>query len=142
MLNELELTAAPKADPKQAKPVKLAKALADFSQDNLEVAKAIDGNAERPGQRLGRLAGHRGRPLGDVRDRASRSAAPGGTVLTFKMHHKFADVWTLGRFRLSATRGAKPIGLSLPEDFRAVLAVAPEVRTEAQKKALLAPTSA
>ena len=59
VLNELELTAAPKADPKQAKPVKLEKALADFSQDDLDVAKAIDGSAERSGQRLGRLSGHR-----------------------------------------------------------------------------------
>ena len=64
----------------------------------------------------------------------------GGTVLTFKMHHKFGNAWTLGRFRLSVTRGAKPVGLSLPEDFRAILATAPEVRTEAQKT-LLRPIS-
>ena len=62
----------------------------------------------------------------------------GGTVLTFKLHHKFGNAWTLGRFRLSVTRGAKPVGLSLPEDFRAILATAPEVRTEAQKNLLLA----
>ncbi len=47
-------------------------------------------------------------------------------------------MWTLGRFRLSATRSAQPVGPSLPEDFRAVLAVAPEVRTAAQKDLLLA----
>ncbi len=63
---------------------------------------------------------------------------PGGTVLTFKMHHLFQNAWTLGRFRLSVTRRAKPVGLSLPEEFRAILAVAPEVRTEAQKDTLLA----
>ena len=43
VLNEIELTSAPKGDPKQAKPVRLANALADFSQDNLEIAKVIDG---------------------------------------------------------------------------------------------------
>ena len=48
VLNELELTAAPKADPKQAKPVKLANALADFSQASFEVAKAIDGSPNDP----------------------------------------------------------------------------------------------
>ena len=52
------------------------------------------------------------------------------------MHHRFSNVWTLGRFRLSVTRGAKPIGLSVPEDFRAILATAPDVRTEAQKNLL------
>ena len=46
------------------------------------------------------------------------------------------NLWTLGRFRLSVTRGPKPIGLSLPEDFRAILATAPDVRTDAQKSVL------
>ena len=45
---ELELTAAPKADPKQAKPVKLEKALADFSQDTYAVSNAIDGGVDDP----------------------------------------------------------------------------------------------
>ena len=57
--------------------------------------------------------------------------------MTVKLHHKFGDAWTLGRFRLSVTRGAKPIGLSLPEDFRAILATSTDVRTDAQR-ALLA----
>jgi hypothetical protein len=60
---------------------------------------------------------------------------PGGSTLTFKLHHRFNNVWTLGRFRLSVARQAKP-GLSLPEDLRAALAVAPEVRTPAQAEAL------
>ena len=55
--------------------------------------------------------------------------AAGGTVLTFKLHHRFQNLWTLGRFRLSVTRGPKPIGLSLPEDFRAILATAPDLRS-------------
>jgi WD40 repeat protein/mono/diheme cytochrome c family protein len=135
VLNELELTAAPKSDPKQAKPVKLEKALADFSQDNLEVDKAIDGSTNDPGN------GWAVSPATGVAHWATfETAQPvggaGGTVLTFKLHHKFGDLWTLGRFRLAATRGPKPVGLSLPEDFRAVLAVAPEVRTEAQKDVL------
>jgi hypothetical protein len=53
------------------------------------------------------------------------------------MHHRFGNDWTLGRFRLSVTRGAKPIGLTLPEDFRAILATAPDVRTAAQKNLLV-----
>jgi hypothetical protein len=60
----------------------------------------------------------------------------GGTALTFKMHHRYGNAWTLGRFRLSVTRGPKPVGLSLPEDFRAILATAPDVRSEAQKAVL------
>jgi WD40 repeat protein len=135
VLNELELTAAPKADPKQAKPVKLANALADFSQASFEVAKAIDGSPEDPAN------GWAVSPATGVIHWATfETTAPlggtGGTVLTVKMHHRYSEAWTLGRFRLSVTRGPKPIGLSLPEDFRAILAVAPDVRTEAQKTLL------
>jgi hypothetical protein len=53
------------------------------------------------------------------------------------MHHKYGNQWTLGRFRLSITSGKKPVGLSLPEEFRAILATASELRTEAQRNVLL-----
>ncbi len=136
VLNELELTAAPKADLKKAKPVKLANALADFSQANLEIAKAIDGSLNDPAN------GWAVSPAtGVVHWATFETTEPvggaGGTMLTFNMHHKFGNAWTLGRFRLSVTRGTKPIGLSLPEDFRAILATAPDVRTEAQKNTLI-----
>jgi WD40 repeat protein/mono/diheme cytochrome c family protein len=136
VLNELALTAAPKSDLKQAKPVKLEKALADFNQDGLAITQAIDGSSNDPGN------GWAVSPATGVSHWATfETAQPvgvaGGTVLTFAMHHRFSEAWTLGRFRLSATRGAKPVGLSLPEDFRAILAIAPEVRSEAQKNLLL-----
>ena len=135
VLNEIELIAAPNTDPKQAKPVKLANALADFSQDNLDVGKAIDGSANDPGNGWA-VAPVTGVTHWAVFETTEPVGTPGGTKLTFKLHHKFAQVWTLGRFRLSLTRGGKPIGLSLPEDFRAILATAPEVRTDAQKSLL------
>ncbi len=124
VLNELELTAAPKADPKQVKPVKLEKALADFSQANLEVAKAIDGSAGDQANGWA-IAPATGTTHWATFETAQPIGGPGGTVLTFKMTHRFQNAWTLGRFRLSATRSVKPVGLSLPEDFRAILAVAP-----------------
>ncbi len=135
VLNELELTAAPKADPKQVKPVKLEKALADFSQADLDIAKAIDGSA---GDQANGWAIHpaTGTTHWATFETAQPVGAAGGTVLTFKMTHRFQNAWTIGRFRLSATRGVKPVGLSLPEELRAILAVAPEVRTDAQKTAL------
>ena len=136
MLNELELTAAPKADPKQAKPVKLANALADFSQASLEVAKAIDGSSNDPSNGWA-VSPATGVVHWATFETAEPIGAAGGTVLTFKMHHKFGNAWTLGRFRLSVTRGPKPVGLSLPEEFRAILATAPDVRTEGQKNLLV-----
>jgi hypothetical protein len=135
VLNEMEVSAAPKADPKAAKQVKLTNALTDFSQENLQIAKVIDGNSDDPGN------GWAVHPATGVTHWATFETtepigATGGTTLTIKLHHKFSNEWTLGRFRLSVTRGPKPIGLSLPENFRSVLATSPEVRTDSQKSLL------
>jgi WD40 repeat protein/mono/diheme cytochrome c family protein len=136
VLNELELTAAPKADPKNATPVKLVNAHSDFNQQDLDVAEAIDGSKNDPsnGWAVHPATGavhwatfETNEPIG----------AAGGTVLVFKMHHKFGDTWTLGRFRLSVTPAPRPVGLSLPEELRAILAVAPELRSQAQRDLLL-----
>jgi WD40 repeat protein/mono/diheme cytochrome c family protein len=138
VLTEIELAAAPKADPKQAKPVKLQNPQADFSQVNFPVAAAIDGDLNNQG------TGWAVSPATGVVHWATFETAgnvghPGGTVLTVKLHHKFAgNVYALGRFRLSATRLPRPVGLGLPEPLREVLAVAPELRTDAQRNALLA----
>jgi hypothetical protein len=63
---------------------------------------------------------------------------PGGTRITIKLHHRFnMPQFLIGRFRLSVTRVPRPVGLGVPEDFRAILATVPELRTEAQKNTLL-----
>ena len=69
VLNEIELIAAPTSDPKLAKPVKFATALADFSQESFDVAKAIDGNANDAGNGWAVYPRHRRHPLGHVRNR-------------------------------------------------------------------------
>jgi WD40 repeat protein/mono/diheme cytochrome c family protein len=135
VLNEFELTASTKADPKQAKPVKFAKALSDFNQVSFEIAKVIDGNATDAGSGWA-LSPGTGVTHWATLETAEPVGTPGGTVLTFKLHHLYSDLWTLGKFRISVTRGPKPIGLSLPEDFRAILATAPDVRTEPQRNLL------
>ncbi len=136
VLNEIAVTAAPKADPKQAKPVALEKAVADFSQADFPIANAVNGVANDQGKGWA-ISPATGTTHWATFETAQPIGGAGGTVLTFKMTHLFQNVWTLGRFRLSATRSTKPVGLSLPEEFRAILAVAPEVRTDAQKAVLL-----
>lgn len=136
VLTELQLAAAPKATANQSKPVGLQNPLADFSQDGFEVAKAADGNSNDAagGWAVSPATGVIHWATFETKEAVGK---PGGTVLTFKLHHKYAgNVYQLGRFRLSVTREPKP-GLSLAEDFRAVLANAPEVRSEAQKSLLL-----
>ena len=136
VLNELVLTAAPKATPAQAKPVPLQNALADFSQAALEVAKLIDGNlANEQGWAISPSYGvthwatlETKEPLG----------AAGGSALVVTLHHKFGKGFMPGRFRISLTTLPHPLGLSLPEELRAVLSVVPELRSQAQRDTLLA----
>jgi hypothetical protein len=136
VLNEIELFAGPKADAKQSKPVKLVNALADFSQQNLEVTKAVDGSSSDPNNGWAVYPS-----TGVIHWATFETSEPigtaSGTMLTFKLHHRYNKVWTLGRFRLSISRANKPIGLGLPEDFRGILATAPEVRSTAQNNMLL-----
>ncbi len=105
VLNELQMTAAPKADPKQAKPVKLEKAIADFSQNDFDISKAIDGSANDQGNGWA-ISPATGTTHWATFETAQPFGAAGGTVLTIKMSHLFQNVWTLGRFRLSVTPGA------------------------------------
>ncbi|AMV40660.1 DUF1549 domain-containing protein [Planctomyces sp. SH-PL62] len=134
VLTEFQLSAAPKAAPDQAKPIGLHAALADFSQGEFDVAKAVDGNLDD--QRGWAVAPRTGLLHWATFQTREPVGGPGGTVLTFKLHHRFQDVWTLGRFRISIARKAD-VGLGLPEPLRAVLATAPDVRTPAQVDLLL-----
>ncbi|AGA28815.1 DUF1549 domain-containing protein [Singulisphaera acidiphila] len=137
VINEIKVTAAPKADPKQAKPIMLTAPLADFSQGGFEIKHTVDGSpnggkgwAIAPAYGVNHWATFEtGEPVG----------FEGGTVLTVSMSHLYnGKQFMPGKFRISVTRLAKPIGLGLPEDLRAIVATAPEVRTKAQQETLLA----
>jgi hypothetical protein len=138
VLTEFGLTAAPKANPKDAKPIKLQSPLSSFNQGGLAIASAIDG--DRTNQGMGwALSPATGVTHWATFETATPVGTPGGTVLTFTLDHRFAgNVYSLGKFRISVTRIARPVGLGLPEDYRAILATAPEIRTEAQRNTLLA----
>ena len=136
VLNEFTVTAAPKADPKKSKPVPLSVPLADFSQATFEVAKAIDGSPARgKGWAISPAYGVTHWATFETKEPVG---ATGGTVLSFALHHKFAKGFLPGHFRISVTSLPKPVGLGLPEDYRAILATAPELRTPAQRELLMA----
>ncbi|HEX5272900.1 MAG TPA: DUF1549 domain-containing protein [Gemmataceae bacterium] len=133
VLNEFKLTVGPANDPKAAKPVAFGRALADFSQGNFEVAKAIDGKA---GPNSGwAIAPQFGRPHVAVFELKEPLYVAEGAVLTFTMEQTYTSKQhTLGRFRLSATTAKPPIMLSnLPDHLTRVLAVEPAKRTAEQK---------
>ncbi|MBX6311698.1 MAG: DUF1553 domain-containing protein, partial [Isosphaeraceae bacterium] len=135
VLNEFKVTAAPKADPKKADPVLLEKPLADFSQQNFNIAQAIDGSPN--GGKGWAVSPSFGVTHWATFETKQAAGFEGGTVLTFRLTHRFRKGYMPGRFRISVTRVPKPVGLDLAEEYRALVAVAPEVRTKAQQEALL-----
>jgi hypothetical protein len=105
VLSELTVTAAPKAAPQNAVPVKLVRGRADFSQTGFSAAGAIDGDPSTG------WAIHGPDPWNVNRtatfDLASATGFPGGTRWTVTLDQRHGSHHTLGRFRLS---------LGLPND--------------------------
>ncbi|WP_422926328.1 DUF1549 domain-containing protein [Singulisphaera sp. PoT] len=136
VLTEVEVVATSKVDPKQAKPVGLQSALADFTQGGFDVNKAVDGdpNSQLSAWAVSPATGATHWATFETKEPVGFDK---GTVLTIRLHQNFAPSYQLGRFRLSVTRVARPVGLGLPDDLRAILATVPEVRSEAQKATLL-----
>jgi hypothetical protein len=136
VLTEFQVSAAPKSNPTQVKPVTLQNALADFSQIGQDIKAAIDGDADNP------VAGWAIMPLAGMTHWATYETKEpvghdGGTVLTFTLHQSHtSDIYEIGRFRISVTTAAKP-GLTLPEELRMIVAAPVQERTTAEKEALM-----
>jgi hypothetical protein len=135
VINEFQLSAAPNADPTKSKMVNLVNPVADFTQSGFDVKQAVDND-------LTKTKGWAISPSYGVTHWATFETsepvgAAGGTSLTFTIRHQFGKGFMPGRFRISLTKVAKPIGLGLSEDYRAILATVPELRTQAQRDALL-----
>jgi hypothetical protein len=131
VLNELKLTAAPKADPAKVTPASFQNPSADFSQESWNVAGAIDGNeatgwAIMPAFNQSHSA---------IFETAAGVGTDGGTVLTFSMVQQFQDgTHSLGHFRISVTNSPRPVGMNkLPADLVAALTVPADKRNDEQK---------
>jgi hypothetical protein len=135
VLTEFQLQAAPATDPGQLSPVRLTDPQADFTQQGFDIGQSIDGEARNQG-------GWAVSPAGGVVHWATyQTQQPvgfeGGTVLRFVLdqYHNAQD-HRLGRFRISVTASDRPVGLTLPESLRAVLATDAEHRDQAQQNVL------
>jgi WD40 repeat protein len=138
VLNELAVTVTPKGmKPADAKKLELTKALADFSQQNFEVAKAIDGGNNR--QQGWAVSPNGGATHWATFELKTPYTNQPGATLTFTLTQQFNggndSAFTLGRFRL-ATTTAKTPGLSQSEELRALLAKPASERTKDEAAAL------
>ncbi|MCA9067015.1 MAG: hypothetical protein KDA96_28320, partial [Planctomycetaceae bacterium] len=139
VLTEFDVTAAPAAEADKATKLVLENAQADFSQNNYDVATAIDGKMAPTGNgwAVSPKAGNTHLASFETREPFGYE---GGTVLTFQLHQQFrSGEHSLGRFRLSVTTSAGPIQLDgLPSTITDILAVAADQRDEKQRGELMA----
>ena len=135
VLNELQVTAVSKADPKQRKELAFAKPLHDYAQQSFSTAALFDKNLDRGN-------GWAVHPATGVTHWATfETSEPvgfgGGTELQFTMVQRFGQRHNLGRFRISVAVAKKDVGLSLPEEFRVTLDTPPRLRSKSQNDSLV-----
>lgn len=120
------------------KPVKLARAVADHSQESFNIATAIEKKSSAGWAILPEV----GKPHTAVFEFASPlKAEPGSSPAKLVFTLAFKSIYpqhNIGKLRLSVTTAASPASQSLPEDAQSALAVAPDQRTDQQKAQLAA----
>lgn len=138
VLSEFELTAVSTADPSRRQTVKFARAIADYSQANYEIDKAIDGNqtgnngwaVDGPTRKL---------PATALFIASSTFGFEGGTELLFRLRHEAGfSTHGVGRPRLSIT-GDAPDTLEfhgIPADIRQIAGKQQDQRTINEQKQL------
>ena len=136
VLTEFEVFAAPAGKLAEAKKVDLHKPLADFSQQGYEIAKAISGNPNDGGKGWAVSSSH-GVTHWATFEAKQPISIEGGTELKIVLHHKFGQPdYLLGRFRVSVAVDKTDVGLTLADEYRAIVSTPVAERT-AQQTALL-----
>ena len=138
VVSEFEVQTAPVAQPNEMKKVALQNAKADFLQAAFNIALAINGNAAA-NQNAWAIANAGGVVHWATFETKQPAGHDGGTLIKVIIHQNHAaKEHLLARFRISATTTPGPVGLSLPESFRAIARTKAEQRSDAQKKELAA----
>jgi hypothetical protein len=112
--------------------IALKNASADHSQQDYEVAKAIDAD-KKTGWAVG---GEVGKAHAAVFELGSALTEGEGAIVTLSLEQNYGSKHLLGKFRLQATTQKTPVR-ELPKNILAILAVESGKRTEAQQAALL-----
>ncbi len=136
VLSEFEVFASPAAKPTESKKVDLHKPLADFSQANFEIAKAVNGNPN-DGNKGWAISPAYGVTHWATFECKQAINIEGGTELKIVMHHKFNQPdYVLGRFRISVAIDKTDVGLSLADEYKAIVAT-PAAQRKPEQTALL-----
>ncbi len=132
-LSELRATVASQADPAKSIALAFQRATADFSQENLVVTNAIDGNPQTHWAIFPQVGkNHFG--IFEVKDEVKFD---GPMQLTLSLDHQLDEQHTIGKFRVAVTSARLPLNLDPPPDnIVQILAIAPAARSEVQASEL------
>ena len=138
VLGEIGLKTGPFGKGKQIDDAKFNGAVADFSQANFEVAKAID-DKRGDGNNGWAVSPHYGmphyaafslaKPIGDAQK---------GMRLRFDLNQPRAAGFSIARFRIYVTTGNAPLNIGLPIAVSDALKKPPQLRSKEDKAALTA----
>lgn len=132
VLTEFEVFASPADKPAEAKKVELHKPLADFSQQNFEIAKAVNGNVNDGGKGWA-ISPAYGVTHWATFETKQPIAIEGSKQLKVVLHHKFGQPdYLFSRFRISVAVDKTDVGLSLPDEYRTIVDTPVAQRTEQQ----------
>jgi hypothetical protein len=118
--------------------VRLTNATADYAQSGFPASAAIDGViTNKTGWAVGDLPGRSNRDRQAVFETQEPIGDGSEVTLKFTLNQSLGDEHTIGRFRISATTGARPVGADpLSATARQALSVLPSKRTAAQEHEL------
>ena len=136
VLTEIEVPAAPKADSEAGQARQACRTRWPTSARRGSGSPRPSTATLTTGHRLGRLADHGRRTTGPPSRPRSRSARPAAPCSPSSCTTGSAATFTSSAGSGCRSPGSPGRGLGLPEEFRAVLATVPELRTEAQKNLL------
>jgi hypothetical protein len=136
VLTEFVLLAQPKGTKELPKKIELVKPLADFSQKNFDVKFAVDGDegSRDKGWAVSPATGSTHWATFQLKEPLKLDK---GAIFTVKLISQFVQPgFVPGRFRVSFATQKAPVGLSIAEEYKAILETPADKRTKEQKDVL------
>src|SRR5205085_4445361 len=138
VLSEFTAWASPESEPANSNKIVFTNATTDMSQKDFPISAAIDGiTTNKTGWGADGGPGRRNLDHRAVFEAKEPIGYEGGTVLTFHMEQVFGSEHTIGRFRLSATTGSKPLKADpLSAELREIVSRPSDKRSKEEERKL------
>ena len=134
VLSGFKVEVAPADKPEAFKPVKISRVQADFSQKDWPIEAAINGDPKTGWA----IAPEFGKPHYALFELAEDIGSDAGVIVKVTLDQTYeSEAHNIGRFRLTTSKAPRPVKMdSMPQGVKAILALKPEERSDANKAEL------